>query len=83
MNLLRRTNGKHSSMPPFSMPDTNCSNIRFPLPEIPPGWKPNPKSVKVQDSEKATTTPSLAKVPDGKWRSHLSADQVCWKIEYN
>lgn len=62
--------------PTLFMRDTDCSNLRFPLPEIPPGWKPDPKSVKAQDSAKVAT-PSSVKVPNGKWRSHLSADQVC------
>ncbi|KAK1231891.1 hypothetical protein PQX77_004982 [Marasmius sp. AFHP31] len=51
----------------------------FPLPDIPKGWRPNPKQVWEQqghDKENVKTeeTPS-APIPHHKWKSGMSADQ--------
>ncbi|KAF8159383.1 hypothetical protein B0H34DRAFT_654370 [Crassisporium funariophilum] len=51
----------------------------FELPDVPPGWSPNPKKVWAQDTNKenleSTSVPSQAE-PHEKWRrSKISADQ--------
>ncbi|TFK39732.1 hypothetical protein BDQ12DRAFT_681110 [Crucibulum laeve] len=50
----------------------------FPLPEIPKGWKPNPKRVWDSDPNKENLQKpptSSEVVPHGQWKSRISADE--------
>lgn len=58
-----------------------CS-FRYPLPDIPPSWKPDPKRVWSQSQTPSSNSNKenveTAAMPHGKWKtSGLSADEVC------
>jgi G patch domain-containing protein 1 len=53
---------------------------RFPLPDVPKGWSPNPKRIWDKNKENIESSqqpqdPSQP-VPHAKWRAGISADEV-------
>lgn len=56
--------------------------IRFPLPEIPPGWKPNPRRVWEQEKNKENVQvvqPKPTPTTHAAWKDRfMSADEVSW-----
>lgn len=54
--------------PPFP---TVSSSFRFPLPEVPPAWKPDPKRVWAKDANK-----EKAPVDPSRRQGGITADQV-------
>ena len=79
MSLLQKIDGKPSACcARGSFQQRKC---RFPLPDVPPGWTPNPKSLWAsEDPEKKnlqSPRPPSGPEPHGNWmRSNISADQV-------
>jgi len=57
-------------------------NTRFPMPELPKGWTPNPKRVWEKektgsgDKENEAIPPPSQPQPHAKWKGGISADQV-------
>ncbi|KZV96446.1 DUF1604-domain-containing protein [Exidia glandulosa HHB12029] len=48
----------------------------FPLPEIPPGWKPDPTRVWKTDASATTPAPAAASPPrEGNWKNTITAEQ--------
>ena len=60
--------------------DSVAFRHRFPLPDIPKGWSPNPKRIWEKDKENVESSqkpqdPSQP-VPHAKWKAGISADEV-------
>jgi G patch domain-containing protein 1 len=66
-------------LPGFAIADAVQGDEWFPGPEVPPGWKPNPKRVWDSDPNKeniqAQTTKSEP-LPYQKWKTGISAEEV-------
>ena len=50
---------------------------RYPLPDVPNGWAPDPRRVWARDSNKENIEKPPQPIPaPGKWNSAISAEQV-------